>query len=182
MEGLIKTSKAPLFSSPQCMPAEARIRRLKATIDALLLRAMHESLDDGQDQLSDRVVRAYAALEALTCTMAPDLWCRFAAYAIYEGHFEQATIITDRLLMQGVSSTELYLVSVLAQLYDRRFQEAKDALMSARRLANTHAHHMPMDTLLDALHEVVTEHAAQTPHTKSPIFTMHVPRTNFVFL
>ena len=151
------------------MPAEAGARRLKTTMDALLLDLMHESLDDGQALLSGRVARARAALENLTCTIEPDLWRRIAAYAVYEGCLEQATAITDRLLMQGESRVELHLVAALAQLYDRRFQEARDALMSARRLAGRNARHArDMDRLLVALDAVVAEQAAQTPYKTAP--------------
>ena len=171
-EGLTKTSDALLFNDSQAMPAEVGIRCLKATMDALLLKAMHESLDGGQDRLSGRITRARAALEALTCMITPDLWCRIAAYAIYEGHFEQATIITDRFLMQGRYTTDLYLVAALAQLYDRRFQEARDALTAARRLSGDDTDQARnMDKLLKVLDVIVTEQVMQTPYTKSPTQT-----------
>ena len=57
--GLVKTRAARVFSDPQATPAEARVRRLKGVIDALVLRVMRESLDrDGnQARLASRVVR-----------------------------------------------------------------------------------------------------------------------------
>ncbi len=169
MDGLIKTSEAPIFTHPQTTPAEAGIRRLKAIMDALLLEAMHESLDNGEDPLSGRVTRARTALETLTCAITPNLWHRAAAYAIYEGHYEQATSITDRLLMQGPCSMELHLTATLAQLYDRRFQEARDALMSAQQCDNKDRHlTQHINRLRGALDSIVTEQAAQTPYTIPP--------------
>ena len=172
MKGLIRTSKTQLFTSSQKTPSETKIRRLKVTIDALLLDTMHESLDDGQDQLSARVARARAGLETLTCGMTSDTQRRLAAYSIYTGDLEQATAITDRLLMQGPHSADLYLAATLAQLYDRRFQEARDALMSARRLAGNNARHAQnMDKLRGALDTVIDEQAAHTPYTTPPTRT-----------
>ncbi|MBV8520846.1 MAG: glycosyltransferase family 4 protein [Acetobacteraceae bacterium] len=159
--GLVKTRAARVFSDPQATPAEARVRRLKGVIDALLLRVMRESLgrDGDQARLASRVERARAGLESLN-RLTPNLWCRRGAYAVFENDPEKATEITDRLLMQGFRSVDTYLVAALAQLIDRRFQEAREALIAARALERC----ADVEAVIDALDTIVSEHIAGTPY------------------
>jgi len=159
--GLVRTRAARVFSDPQATPAEVRVRRLKGVIDALVLRVMRQSLDRDGDQarLTSRVERAKAGLEALN-RLTPNLWCRRGGYAVYENDSEQATEITDRLLMHGFRSVDTYLVAALAQLIDRRFQEAREALIAARSMERC----ADVEAVIGALDAIVSEHIAGTPY------------------
>ena len=158
---LAQTHQARLFSDVEAAPAETGLRRLKSVIDTLLLDALHESAQHDADQslLSRRIAVARRQLEEQDC-LTSAMWCRLAACAIYENQPEKAGEITDRLLMQGVRSFDLYLVAGLAHVFDRRFQEARDMLLLAAHLKGN----AYLGTVLSALDAVVQEQAAQTPY------------------
>lgn len=171
---LVRTHHAKLFSDFEAMPSETELRRLKGFIDALLLKAMHESLDYDGDQilLSRRVEQACAELDDLDY-LSPEMWCRLAACAVYANQLEKASEIADRMLMRGIRSYDLYLVTALAQLLDRRFQEARDMLILASKFDDgiCLAH---LGAIISAMNAIVDEQAAQSPYVNE------VPKRTYV--
>lgn len=160
---LAQTHRARLFSDVEAAPAETSLRRLKSVIDTLLLEALQESPQHDADQgiFSHRIAVARKQLEEQDCLTAA-MWCRLAACALYENQPEKAGELTDRMLMRGVRSRDLYLVAGLAHLFDRRFQEARDMLLLAAQLKES----AYLDAVVMVLDAVVQEQAAAAPcHT-----------------
>lgn len=156
---LLQMQSAPLFSEPSYLPAELRIRQLKPFLDDLLLQVMAVSVErDNEDGLCHRVAQQRSIWEA-TDQLTQALRVQLAAYRVFDHEFEIATRSIDQLWGQGFFSDESALVVALSQLFDRRFQEARDALHLIRGPMQ-----LQVRCLMAALDVVVAVQVAQTPY------------------